>query len=382
MTNLNLETTRKRIAKKEFEMQNLKINVLNGNGCTQKVPIDLKKSKTSQSIHVHKKLFLILKCALFLIIVVNVLGPIVVFVWPNIMSHMIFETFIFVPFKNLSNPQDFGLEHTHGFHLIHDDVKLGAWHILPSDRQLKPSQSLDEHFRINIPSDSDASKPVVILYLHGNTNDRSTLTRIDLYKRLRDFNFHVIAVDYRGFGDSTGVPTEDDVLKDALFTYEYLHNVVSKSASIFVWGHSLGTGVASNLARILTEQGKPASGIILEAPFYNIEAEIEFHPFTWLFAFNPLMLNTINSALKSIDLQFRSDLHLSKVESKVLIIHAEDDWIIPVYEGEKLYEVTMESGKENLHFHKISSEHSCGHNKIATRYPQFEQLVKSFITTV
>jgi abhydrolase domain-containing protein 12 len=378
------ETARKRNTEKEFEMQKIfEKKTTQSNGCTQKIAnhVGNKKSNNSQSIHLHKKLFLMLKCALLLLVVVNVLGPIVVFVWPNIMSHMIFETFIFVPFKNLSEPGDFDLEHTHAFHLTHDDVKLGAWHILPSDSQLRPSQSLDEHFKVNIPADN-TSPPIVVLYLHGNTNDRSTRTRIELYKRLRDFSFHVIAVDYRGFGDSTGIPTEDNVLKDALFTYEYLHGVVAKSASIFIWGHSLGTGVASNLARILTEQGKPASGIILEAPFFNIEAEIEFHPFTWLFAFNPLMLNTINSALKSIDLQFRSDLHLAKVNSKVLIIHAEDDWIIPIYEGEKLYEVTAESGKENLHFHKISREHNCGHNKIAMRYPQFEQLVKSFITTV
>lgn len=339
------------------------------------------EGKIKKSNQTLSKLFLLIKLAVFLLITVNVLGPIVVYVWPNIMAHMIFETFIFVPFKNLSNPIDFGLTKTYSFKLNHDNVELGAWHVLPQDAQLISSKNVHEHFNFNIPRDPSSPKPIIVLYLHGNTNDRSTAHRVTLYKKLQSMNYHVVAVDYRGFGDSTGVPTEADITRDALFAYEYLQSV-AQSASVYIWGHSLGTGVSSNLARILTEKGKPASGVVLEAPFYNIEAEIEFHPFTWIFSLNFIMLNTISDALKSIELQFRSDLHLVKVESKMLIIHAEDDWIIPVYEGEKLYEVVSKSGKsKNLLFHKIPSHFKCGHNK-AYNYPGFESLIKSFITNL
>ena len=58
---------------------------------------------------------------------------------------------------------------------------------------------------------------------------------------LRSLGYHIIAFDYRGYGDSTGTPTEIDVVKDALFTYNYIQKV-APSASIYIWGHSLGTG--------------------------------------------------------------------------------------------------------------------------------------------
>ncbi len=71
---------------------------------------------------------------------------------------------------------------------------------------------------------------------------RSTRHRIELYKLLRSLGHHVIAVDYRGFGDSTGVPTEQDVVKDALFTFEYIRQMAPSDASVYIWGHSLGSG--------------------------------------------------------------------------------------------------------------------------------------------
>jgi alpha-beta hydrolase superfamily lysophospholipase len=40
-------------------------------------------------------------------------------------------------------------------------------------------------------------------------------------------------------------------------------------ATIYLWSHSLGTGISSKMARILTEQGRPAAGVVLEAPFYK-----------------------------------------------------------------------------------------------------------------
>ncbi len=77
-------------------------------------------------------------------------------------------------------------------------------------------------------------------------NRRSTGHRVNLYKLLRSIGYHIITVDYRGYGDSTGHPTEIDVVKDALFTYEYIQKTLP-SAIVYIWGHSLGTGFVLKL---------------------------------------------------------------------------------------------------------------------------------------
>jgi alpha-beta hydrolase superfamily lysophospholipase len=55
----------------------------------------------------------------------------------------------------------------------------------------------------------------------------------------RSLGYHVVAIDYRGYGDSTGESTEIDVVRDALFTYEFLKRA-APWATIYIWGHSLG----------------------------------------------------------------------------------------------------------------------------------------------
>lgn len=61
-------------------------------------------------------------------------------------------------------------------------------------------------------------------------------------------------MDYRAYGDSTGIPTEDDVVKDALFIFNFIRNNC-KSALIYVWGHSLGTGINTKLNYLLSKEG-------------------------------------------------------------------------------------------------------------------------------
>ena len=59
---------------------------------------------------------------------------------------------------------------------------------------------------------------------------------------------------------------------------------------------------------MLTELNKAPAGIILEAPFFNIVDEVEYHPFCWVFSFNKIALTAIEDALKAVNLQFRSDI--------------------------------------------------------------------------
>lgn len=54
--------------------------------------------------------------------------------------------------------------------------------------------------------------------------------------------YHVFALDYRGYGDSTGSPTEKGVVKDLLELYELVKTYANENTKLFLYGHSLGTG--------------------------------------------------------------------------------------------------------------------------------------------
>lgn len=111
------------------------------------------------------------------------------------------------------------------------------------------------------------SKRPVFLYMHGNSGNRASSHRVELYKLFQTLDFHVIVFDYRseswtiyihdqyflvfeknvlliaGYGDSDDVElSEMGVVDDSKFVLEWLMKTVNNSAPIFVWGHSLGTG--------------------------------------------------------------------------------------------------------------------------------------------
>lgn len=120
----------------------------------------------------------------------------------------------------------------------------------------------------------------IVLYLHGNSASRGASHRVDLYKLLRSLNYHVITLDYRGYGDSANLsPTERGVVYDSLAVYQYITSV-SKNP-VYLWGHSLGTGVATHLLSLLTDMSMPGPrALVLESPFNNIREEICAHPFS------------------------------------------------------------------------------------------------------
>ena len=60
---------------------------------------------------------------------------------------------------------------------------------------------------------------------------------------MTSFGNHIIALDYRGYGDSTGIPTIDGVVHDVLHVFKVVRQVCPENP-ITLWGHSMGTGVA------------------------------------------------------------------------------------------------------------------------------------------
>jgi abhydrolase domain-containing protein 12 len=98
--------------------------------------------------------------------------------------------------------------------------------------------------------------------------------RTDSYRSLSggsSSNIHILAIDYRGFGLSTGFPTEKGVIVDAITTIEWAMKIGKvPSERIVILGQSLGTGVTSAVAEHFAKQGVDFAGIVLVAGFTSI----------------------------------------------------------------------------------------------------------------
>ena len=104
-------------------------------------------------------------------------------------------------------------------------------------------------------------KPVV-LYFHGNGG--ALVDRVRRFRGLIADGNGLVALSYRGYGGSSGSPTEEGLLADAAAAYAFAAARYPVSR-IAVFGESLGTGVAISLAA-----EKPAARVILQAPYTSI----------------------------------------------------------------------------------------------------------------
>ena len=156
---------------------------------------------------------------------------------------------------------------------------------------------------------------------------------------LSDGGFHVSSVDSRGFGDSTGKPTEDGLTSDAICVYEWT-KARSGTTPLCLWDHSLGTGVTTNAAKVLEEEGFPVDTVILEALFTNIRVASINYPLLKIYWKLPGFLSMLMDALRKDELVSLNDENVKFLSSPLLIIHSEDDRMVPLEFGKKLYEIS------------------------------------------
>ncbi|XP_030755401.1 lysophosphatidylserine lipase ABHD12-like isoform X2 [Sitophilus oryzae] len=251
--------------------------------------------------------------------------------WNLPISRSYYEQYPFPGFKNhYINVEDID---------NHTNLTLGLWHILPF--------KLAESARNNANYDYDEallnSNYTVILYFHGTGEDRSQSHR--KYQLFRMFS-HVIAFDYRYGDSSTGSLSEKNVVSDSIQIYNWVRK--KTKASIYVWGHSLGTAVATNTLSQLENNGN-ASGLILEAPFTNLKDEIYAHPYLKYLSWLPWFEATIIQPLQYNLFLFNTDKHIQKISCPIMFLHAKDDTVVPYYMSEKLYNITLSKDRQEIH---------------------------------
>jgi len=163
----------------------------------------------------------------------------------------------------------------------------------------------------------------VVLFFHGNAGNIShRLDYLQMFKRLR---YSTLIVDYRGYGKSTGTPSEAGTYRDAEAAWEHLrHARLAQPRNVVIAGESLGAAVATWLA---AEVGPRA--VVLFSTFTSVTdlgAEVYW--------FLPVRL------LSRIGYDNRENL--KRIRAPVFIAHSRDDDIVPYAHGKRLYEAANE----------------------------------------
>uniref|UniRef100_A0A8C5MYB7 AB hydrolase-1 domain-containing protein n=1 Tax=Leptobrachium leishanense TaxID=445787 RepID=A0A8C5MYB7_9ANUR len=229
-------------------------------------------------------------------IVVYVTVPFIIRLFPMLLSKVVYLNMVKVPLSvDLSNPGEL-LNHTINFYLTPEEgITVGVWHTVPTNRG-EEAKGKDLRWFEDSLSDNNP----VIIYLHGNGGTRlPALYFLCVLQVLSAAGFHVLAFDYRGFADSTGEPSEEGVTQDSAFIYQWV-KARSRGNPVCLWGHSLGSGCVSHVVPLLYVR-IPSLG----------------HPDVLIC--------------------------VKEMSSPLLILHAEDDEVVPSLLAKKLHETALRS---------------------------------------
>ncbi len=254
--------------------------------------------------------------------------------------------------------------------LIYCTVGIAGYYL--QDRLLFHPVAVDRHTHydfgqpydeINIPYDretnlniiefkakDDTTRHGVVLYFHGNAKNISWYAPY-----AADFTaigYEVWMIDYPGFGKSTGKLTEQKLYANALLLYK-LARARYKPGEIILYGKSLGTGIAAQLAAV-----RDCKRLILECPYYSMVSLAQHY-----FPMYPV------SAM--LHYRLPTNEFLPEVTAPLTIIHGTNDGLIPYSQAEKL-KALLKPGDEFI------SIEGGGHNDLRD-FPLFHQKLDSLL---
>ncbi|KAH7130047.1 Alpha/Beta hydrolase protein [Dendryphion nanum] len=291
---------------------------------------------------------------------------------PALQDHVIFLHKVKLTWsQDVNVPEQWGFlrNQVTPFHLeTPDGEKLHAWHILPLEthrqnqaelRNEPTGLCLDIKERLSFKLLKEDPTAQLIIYLHGAGGTLGSGWRPQSYRALSaaSTNVHVLAIDYRGFGNSTGWPSESGLLADALTLTKFATETATiPMHRIVVFAQSMGTAIAISLTHHLALQSPPTifAGTVLVASFTDVAALTETYkvagtvPLLSPLAFFPPLLSFLNRFIRT---KFPSKTTLAstirhldsikipdrKRKYDISIIHAEDDCDIPSLHSDILF---------------------------------------------
>lgn len=181
----------------------------------------------------------------------------------------------------------------------------------------------------------------VLLYFHGNAGNISH--RLYSIREWHELGLSVFIIDYRGYGQSTGHPSEQGTYRDARAAWDYLVETRRKKpAEVVVFGRSLGGAVGAWLAAGLQLHEQPAA-VIIESSFSS-GADMARR----LYPIYPARLLT--------RLKYPVAGYAARLQCPLLVVHSRDDEIIPFAMGEAIYAAAPRP-KE---FMELRGDHNAG----------------------
>jgi len=207
---------------------------------------------------------------------------------------------IYFPTRKIDlTPKDVGLEFEDVYFFSSDGIKLNGWYIPAKESR------------------------ATVLFCHGNAGNISH--RIDVIDMFCRVGLDVFIYDYRGYGRSQGSPSEEGLYLDAQAAYKYLIDKRNlNEGSIVVYGKSIGANVAVELC----SEVRPAA-LISESAFTSASEMgkklFPFLPISWF-----------------ITIKYDALSKIKNITIPKLIIHSEDDEIIPFQHGRRLFDAAPE----------------------------------------
>lgn len=224
----------------------------------------------------------------------------------------------------------------------HDGLDLHGWLVLAGT-----STAFD---RVDARDALRDGRPVV-LYFPGNAGNRSMRwTQFDVMASL---GAHMLLVDYRGYGDNPGKPSEAAFAGDARSIWNHLTTELGVAPRrIVIYGESLGGGVATRLASDLCLEGIEPGGLILQSTFSSLAAAGQIH-----FPFVPVSLLLTD--------RFPSDKRIPNVTCPILQIHGLRDSVVPFVIGQQLFEAAPPKSSNGIRKRQIAMPDT-DHNDVYT----------------
>ena len=286
-----------------------------------------------------------------------------------------------------------------------DNVTLGSWFTFSEPffrSSILPKAANTLETELLIPAALKAYP--TILYLHGNAATRAVPTRVQIYSTFSSrAQVNVLAIDYRGFAESTGYPTERGTIEDALSAIKWLIGQGAKPEDILVIGHSLGAGIATQSLELAeAELGQSFRGLVLMGSQASIPHYMETFVLGGIPVLRPVKLIPGGWGMRAIpwqpisgsptfpDLllacaytQFRTIEHIHNIKSPVMVVHSHDDDNTPILHATLIFDQLISSvlGPAPPSFHTLpfsTSEEEF--TALKTKHQEYRELRDNAIT--
>jgi fermentation-respiration switch protein FrsA (DUF1100 family) len=177
-------------------------------------------------------------------------------------------------------------------------------------------ETLDGWF---VPADAKREARGLVIFLHGNAGNIGH--RLDYLRMFHELGLATLIIDYRGYGRSSGSPSEEGTYLDAAATWRHATQVLGFPAGrIVLFGESLGGGVAAHLA----EANRPAA-LVLASTFTSVpDMGADLYPLLPIRLLARIHYDTL--------------ARLPRIACPLLVIHSRNDDIIPYAHGRRLFE--------------------------------------------